>query len=417
MIRPVQLSDVVSLLKPGMTVFIPGTTGESLGFFEALKQAPEKAAGVRFIGVHFPGLNQSDYLGLHPTTTQRAYFSQPGFREPMRNGRVDLMPLDYPGVWRDLQRQRIDLAIAQVSPPGADGKMSLGICYDFFPAVWANAAMRVAHVNPAMPRTHGSFSIDPADCDLICDQESPLVMQVSGDPSPDLSRIGSLVAGLVSDGGTIQLGIGKMQSAVVRALRNHRGLRVHSGMVTEEIVGLLDSGAIQGEASVVTGVALGDEGFYRRVAADPAFHFTSVDQTHDVCRIARIPGFVSINAALEVDLFGQVNCDCLDGRLVAGVGGMPPFAAGARLSTGGRAIFCLTSTASKGAVSRIVAKLGPGSAVGAPRHAADVVITENGAVDLNRLSIHQRAEQLIKLAAPEFREQLASQWRDVSSAL
>ena len=417
MARTATLNDAVALLRPGMNVIVPGTSGESLGFFEALRRSPDKAAGVRFIGVHFPGINQSDYAGLHPQAQQRAYFFQPHLRAPMREGRVDLMPLDYAGAWRDLQCLRIDLALAQVSAPDASGKMSLGTCYDFTPAVWRKAALRIAHINPRLPRTRGAFCIDRADCDLICEEDSPLVTQLAGDPSPELAKIGRQVAALIRDGDTLQLGIGKMQSGVVRSLRNHRHLRVWSGLITEEITGLLDAGAIEGEAAIVAGVALGDEALYRRLAEDTSFYFRSVGETHDVCRIAQIPGFVSVNAAIEVDLFGQVNCDCLDGRLLAGVGGMPPFVAGAHLSVGGRAIFCLSSTANKGTVSRIVPKLGPGSMVGAPRHALDIVVSEHGALNVAHLSLQQRAEGLIALAAPEFRDQLAADWSAISANL
>ncbi|PKO90564.1 MAG: acetyl-CoA hydrolase [Betaproteobacteria bacterium HGW-Betaproteobacteria-12] len=411
------LDQVVAMLRPGMNVFIPGTSGESLAFFEALCRHPDKAAGVRFVGVHFPGINFGDYPGLHPQARQRAYFIQPNLREPMRQGRVDLLPLDYTGVWQDLQSLPIDLALAQVSPPDAAGRMSLGVCHDFLPAVWARAAIRVAHVNPRMPRTQSSFSIARADCDVVCEIDAPLVTQLSGDPGPELLAIGRHVAAMVRDGDTLQLGIGKMQSAVVRSLREHRQLRLHSGMVTEEILGLRESGAIQGVGSIVAGVALGDESFYRRLAEDDAFAFRSVGETHDICSIARIPNFVSINAAVEIDLFGQVNCDCLDGRLLAGVGGMPPFVTGARLAPGGRAIFCLSSTAGKGTISRIVPRLGTGSAVGAARYMLDRVVTEHGSAELAKLSLHQRAEKLIELADPPFREGLAAEWAGIAAGL
>src|SRR6266436_3538428 len=236
-------------------------------------------------------------------------------------------------------------------------------------------------------------------------------------PGAQLTEIGHRVASLVRDGDTLQLGIGKMQSAVVRALRSHRRLRLHSGMVTEEIVNLLDVGAIRGPGSVVAGVALGDDAFYRRLSEDASFTFRSVDETHDVDRIAGIPGFVAVNAALEVDLFGQVNSDCLDGQLQADVGGMPPFVAGARRSPGGRAIFCLNATAARGTASRIVPKLGAGSAVGVPRHAVDAIVTEYGVAELAPLPVHRRAERLIELAAPSFRADLAREWATLMARL
>ena len=153
--------EVVSRLRPGMTVFVPGVSGESLPFYEELLRDPERAAGVTFVGVHFPGINRTDYLALHPTTRQRAYFMSPAIRAALEDGRVDLMPLDYPGIVRDLEQNvSVDVAVAQVSPPDERGFCSLGASYDFLPSVWHQARVRVAHVNPRLPRTRGPMRFD-----------------------------------------------------------------------------------------------------------------------------------------------------------------------------------------------------------------------------------------------------------------
>lgn len=406
------LDHALDLLAPGMTVFLSGTSGESLAFREALSKRPGKAAGVRFVGVFFPGINDHDYLAADASTTLRAYFAHAHLREGWRGGRVELMALDYPGIWDDLERLPIDLALVQCSPADARGRFTLGICHDFAPAIWARAAERVVHVNPLMPRTEGPFSVAPGDCTLVCEQEAPLVEVRGGDPGPELLCIGDLVADIVQEGDTVQLGIGKMQGAVVRALRRHRRLRIHSGMVSEEIAGLLSSGVVDGPGSVTTGVALGDQAFYRGIEGDERFRFLPVAGTHDVRALARIGGFVSINAAVEVDLLGQVNCECLDGRLLAGVGGMPAFMAGARLAERGRSVFCLAATARRGTVSRIVPRLGDGGTVAVPRHAVDYVVTEHGSVSLAGLPVRQRAAKLISIAAPEFRESLEKAWHE-----
>jgi acyl-CoA hydrolase len=415
--RAVRLDDAVARLEPGMTVFVPGMSGESLAFLDALKAAPHKAAGVRFVGVHFPGINQSNYLALHPEATQRAYFMQPHLRPAFASGRAELMPLDYPGTLNDLAHLPIDIAVAQVSPRDEDGLMSLGPCYDFLPAVWQRARIKVAHVNHRISRTRGSFQVRAADCDLVVEADAPLVTLDSGEPTPDLVELGRHVASVVRDGDTLQMGIGNMVTAVLRALVCHRNLHVYSGMITGAAVPLIDGGVIAGEGAIEVGVALGDEDFYRRVGEDPTFYFRPVAETHDVHRIAAIPGFVSINAALEIDLLGQVNCDSLDGRLVAGVGGMPAFVQGAQLSKGGRAIFCLPATADRGDLSRIVSKLGARSLVASPRHALDTVVTEYGAASLRGRSVDARAERLIQLAAPQFRERLLVEWREIRATI
>lgn len=405
------MADVVDRLRPGMTVFVPGTSGESLAFAAALKANPAAAAGVRFVGVLFPGINEIAYAGLHPEARQRAYFMMPGFRPDFLDGRVELLPVDYLGAWRDLATLDIDLAIAQVSEPDSQGRMSLGICHDFLPAVWARARCKVAHINPRMPRTSSGVSLNPDECDIIVEADAPLVTLAAEAATPPLQQLAAHVAGIVRDGDTLQLGIGRMVTAVLDSLASHRRLALHAGMATEAVLPLLAQGVIDGPGSVSVGVALGGEDFYRRAAEDPRFRFAPVSETHDIRRIAAIDNFVAINAAIEVDLLGQVNCDTLGGQLVAGVGGMPAFAQGARLSDGGRTVFALLSTASRGAVSRIVPQFEAVSLVGAPRHVADFVVTEHGVADLRGASLGERAARLIAIAAPDHREVLERAWR------
>lgn len=411
--KSINLAAVVDLLRPGMTVYVPGVSGESLAFYEALREAPERAEGVRFVGVHFPGINHSDYLNLHPKANQRAYFMQPHFRGKARAERVELLPIDYRGVWYDLSNDvDIDLALAHVSAPDGEG-MSLGLSYDFLPAVWMRAKVRVALVNPRLPRTFGSYRIREADCDYLCDAPGAPLTFECGEPGEELRRLARNVAGIVRDGDTLQFGVGKAPSALLRELHGHRRLRIHSGMVSEGVMPLMEAGALDPDVPVECGVALGDQAFYDQLDRNPRFYFRPVSETHDIHRIAAIPNFVAINAALEIDLIGQVNCYALDGKLFAGVGGMPAFVIGARTSDEGRSVFSLSATAGKGKVSRIVPVLSAGSFVGSPRHAADVVVTEYGVARLRGLSMEQRAEQLINVAAPQFREALEAQWHQI----
>lgn len=405
------MADVVDGLRPGMTVFVAGTSGESLAFAEALKANPDAAAGVRFVGVLFPGINDTAYVGLHPEARQRAYFMMPGFRPGFLDGRVELLPVDYLGAWRDLASLEIDVAIAQVAEPDADGRLSLGICHDFVPAVWARARRKVAHINPRMPRTASGISLKLDECDVVVEADAPLVTLAQEPANEPLQQLAAHIAGIVRDGDTLQLGIGRMVTAVLESLASHRRLALHAGMATEAVLPLLERGVIDGPGSISVGVALGGEDFYRRAVEDARFRFAPVSETHDIRRIAAIDNFVAINAAIEVDLLGQVNCDTLGGQLVAGIGGMPAFAQGAKLSYGGRAVFALLSTASRGAVSRIVPQLDASSLVGAPRHVVDFVVTEHGAADLRGASACERAARLIAVAAPHHRDELWGAWR------
>jgi acyl-CoA hydrolase len=401
-----------------MTVFIPGVSGESLPFHEELCRDPERAAGVTFVGVHFPGINRTDYLSLHPTSRQRAYFMSPAIRAALDDGRVDLMPLDYPGIVRDLEQNvSVDVAIAQVSPPDERGACSLGASHDFLPSVWHRARVRVAHVNPRLPRTRGSFSVRVDECHLAFECESAIPALSTDTVDEESARHAQLVATLVADGDTLQFGVGRLQAAILASLANHRRLSLYSGMVSAAVTPLIDAGAIEGERAIEAGVALGDAPFYERVGRDDTFYFRPVYETHDVRRIATIPDFCAINSALSVDLFGQVNAECVAGRLIAGAGGLPAFAAAARLAPRGRSIIVLSATADGGRTSRIIAASGAGSLTTLPRHEADIVVTEYGIATLNSRSVHHRARALIGVAAPQFRESLEADWHRMSRLL
>ncbi len=418
---PLRLSPSVAaldMLRPGTTVFVPGVSGESLAFFEELARHPDRADGLTFVGVHFPGINRCDYLSLHPNVRQRAYFMSQALREGLSTGRVDLLPLDYPGIVRDLERMRPpDVAVAQVSPPDEQGMCSLGVSQDFLPTIWHRATSRILHINPRLPRTHGSFAVRASDCDIAF--ESDWAIPTLQDETPDAAslRLAAMVAGLIEDGDTLQFGVGRLQAAVLGSLKNHRRLRVYSGMVSAPVVGLIDAGAIDGAGAIECGVALGNEAFYARLDRDATFFFRPTAETHDIRRIAAIPNFCAINSALEVDLFGQVNVDSLNGRLVAGVGGLPAFAAGAQLSPGGRSIIVLAASGDKGRVSRIVCAAETHPLIALPRHAADIVVTEYGVAQLRDRTVQERAQALLSIAAPEFRDELGAQWRDVERRL
>jgi acyl-CoA hydrolase len=386
-------------------------SGESLAFFELLRSNPDYADAVQFAGVHFPSINKNDYLALHPRARQRAYFMSPSLRSHLASGRANLVPLDYPGIVRDLTENiKCDVAIAQVTPPGKDGRCSLGPCADFLPAIWNGVRTRIAHINPSLPRTRGTFSISLDDCVAAFESDSPIPSLDDETSNRTSERHGQLVATLIPDGATLQVGVGRLQAAVFSALKCHRGLGIHSGMISRSTLGLLESGAVAGDRPVECGVALGDAAFYREIDDDERFLFRPVTETHDVRRIASIKRFFAINAAVEVDLFGQVNVDSLQGRFLAGVGGLPAFVTAARLSSGGRSIVVLPATATGGKSSRIVPALSNPAHIALARHDADYVVTEFGVADLRNCGIQSRAEALIGIAAPEFRDSLDAAW-------
>ena len=405
-------------LFPGARVLVTGMSGESALLLDELAEDPDRARGVHFIAVQFPGIGRGDYLGSHPDARQTGFFMTPALRAGLRQGRAELLGLDYAGIVRHVREMAPpDIVYAHLSPPDDDGYCSPGICSDFVPLVWARARRRVAHLNPAMPRTNGSFRVHVSELDGAVDAQAELVTVADALPTPVEERIGAQVATLVRDGDTVQFGIGSVPVALARSLASHRSLKLHTGMVTEAVRFLWEAGALDRDARINNGFALGSMDFYRFVAENERIWMTDAGVTHDIVRIAAIPNFVAVNSAVEVDLLGQVNSERTSGTLLAGAGGLPVFATGAMLSPGGRSMICMPSTARRGTVSRIVPSLGQGALCNVPRHLADVVVTEHGVAQLRQASMEARAQALIGIAAPEHRAGLAEAWEQMRAKL
>jgi acyl-CoA hydrolase len=405
-------------LFPGARVFVPGHSGELMRLLSELAERPESARGVTFVGVQFPSIGGGDYLGLHPEARQVSFFMSPAIRAGMRQGRAELLSLDYPAIFRYLASlPAFDVAYAQLSPPDQDGICTGGLCNDFLPAIWAKARRRVGHVNPKMPRTASSFRVRLQELDAWVEADSPLVTYSSGPPSSVEEKIGANVAGLVRDGDTLQFGIGSVPAAIAGGLLGHRRLKIHSGLVSEAVRPLCEQDVLDPDAPIVTGVALGSEDFYDFVAKTDKFVFRDVGYTHDPALIGSIERFIAINSAVQVDLLGQVNSESVNGVIHAGAGGLPAFACGALQSRGGRSLICLASTAKQGTVSRIVPRLDEASLCTLPRYRADVFVTEYGVAEVRALSPDARAKRLINIAAPEHRAALATAWEVLRAQL
>ena len=229
-----------------------------------------------------------------------------------------------------------------------------------------------------------------------------------------MDQVAAQIATLIPDRATLQLGLGRLQSAVLRALRGRRELRLHTGMVSDGLLGLIEDDALAAAPdAVVAGVALGSQSLYDAVAA--RVHFREVGHTHDHGVLRAIPRLTAINSALSVDLLGQVNGDCLGGRQLSGIGGLPDFLRGARQAPQGCGIIALPSVTPKGH-TRIVPMLPPGP-VSVARIDADCVVTEHGVAHLRHLDVHARARAIIAIADPAHRETLERDWHEITQRL
>lgn len=387
----------------GGRVFIPCGGAEPLALFDAFAAQPEAAAGLTFVGAFLPGANRCDWASL---SAAEGTFVSGDWRASFAAGRFAFRPLTYLQTYGWLSRTPLDAAVFHVSPPDGEGRCSFGVTTDFPSAVAAREVLKVGVVNAAMPRTVGP-SIPIAAFDVLVEGDWPLAEYDTGALDPAFDRISHFIGELTPDGATVQFGIGKVGVAALAALEGRRGLKIHSGMVTDPLLPVLDAGAVE---EVVTALALGTKPLFDRCGSDARIRFEPVSVTHAGGVLASIPRLVAVNSALEVDLFGQANAEFIDGRQVSGVGGLTDFLRGAGLSDGGVPIVALNATA-KGR-SRIVPRLAA-NAVSVPRADMGVVVTEHGAADLRGLSVDQRAQSLIAIAAPEHRDALADAWDEM----
>ena len=405
-------------LAPGLTVWVPTLSNESALLAEELCADPERARGVTFAGVQFPGIDKTDYLALHPQARQRGWFMSAALRRGLAEGRAELPSQDYLGIARHLREDEpYDVVFAQLSPPDAQGWCTPGLAADFPPLVWKRARRRVAHLNPRLPRLPSTFRVHRSEIDVAVEAEAPL-NDFDEAATGDLeARIGAHVSTLVRDGDTLQFGIGGVPMAMAHALCGHRCLRFHGGMLPGAFSALWESGAADRDADIHTGVILGGPALHELAASLPRLMLQDVGFTHDPARIATLPRFVAVNGAVEVDLFGQVNAERAGGVIQAGAGGLPAFAQGALASPGGRLVIALPAAAKGGSVSRIVPALGAQSLVTLPRQLADAVVTEHGVAELRGRSLAARAQALIAIAAPAHRQALAEAWEAIAARL
>ncbi|MFC5373534.1 acetyl-CoA hydrolase/transferase family protein [Brevundimonas faecalis] len=309
----------------------------------------------------------------------------------------------------------VDTLLATVSPMDADGNFSFGTNTDYALAVSRTARRVILEVNPNMPRVFGDCTVHVSRVAAVVENAVPLLEAARAPQQPQDRVIGGIIADLIEDGSTLQMGIGGLPDAVCAALHDHRDLGVHTEMLTPGLVELMRAGVVTNARktlhpgkSVFT-FSMGDRSTYDFLHETPVMEARPVDYVNDPAVIARNARMVSVNATLQVDLFGACCSEYLNGRQYTAAGGQLDFVRGASASEGGKSIIACHSTAARGSASRIVARLdGPATT---PRNDVHYVVTEHGAVDLRGLTDDRRARALIGLAAPEFREGLEREAR------
>ncbi len=401
-------------IAPGRRILVGSGAAEPTTLVGALAEYGEHLTDNDI--VHLLTLGPAPYV--RPEFAQRfrhtAFFIGPNTREAVQAGRADFMPVFLSEIPRLIRsgRVRIDVALLQVTPPDRHGQVSLGVSVDVVRAAVDSADLVIAEVNPAMPRTFGDSIVRVDDIDWLVPVATP-IQELACEPLDETSlAIGRHVASLVPDGATLQTGIGKIPHAVVTALAGRHDLGVHTEMLSDSIMDLVESGVVTGRkktllpGKIVTSFVMGTQKLYDWVDDNPSVELRPSDFTNDPLVIARNDDMIAVNSALAVDLTGQVASDTLGGRFFSGIGGQVDFIRGAARSRGGKPIIALPSTAKQGSVSRIQAALEAGAGVVTSRGDVHYVVTEYGVADLWGKSIRDRSMALVEIAHPDYRREL-----------
>lgn len=369
--------------------------------------------------VHMVPMGPAAYCaeGMERSFRHNAIFAGGSTRKAIEAGRADFTPVFFSQVPRLLRTALlVDVALVQVSPPDEHGYCSLGVSVDYTKAAAETARTVIAQVNPHMPRTLGDSFLHVTQIDHFVETDVP-VIELPPPPIGEVeAAIGRNCARLVRDGDTLQLGIGAIPDAVLKELGDKKDLGIHSEMFSDGVVDLIEAGVINNARKTlhpgrcVVTFLMGTRRLYDFVDNNPMIQMAPVDYVNDPRVIAQNDNLVSINSCIQVDLIGQVVSSSVGLRQISGIGGQADFVRGATMSRGGRTIMAMPSTAQGGRTSKIVPFIDEGASVSTGRCDVDYVVTEHGVAQLWGRTLRARAEQLIAIAHPDFREELTEEY-------
>jgi acyl-CoA hydrolase len=401
-------------VRSGMRVYIQCGCAEPETLVEALMRRAPYVQDVEI--VHMMTMGAAPYVAPEMAGHFRhnAMFIGPNVRQAINDGRADYTPIhlsEIEGLFES-GAMPIDVALLELSPPDSHGFCSFGVGVDTSLTAAKCAHYVVAQINDQMPRTFGDSFIHVSELDAVVDSSRPLCAMELHQPTEMHTAIARKVAGLIEDGAVLQTGIGGIPDAVLPCLMDRKDLGIHSELVSNGVIPLIEAGVITGARKnfkprkVILGFAIGTKPLFDFVDNNPIFEFHPTAYTNDPGLIARNDNMVAINSALQVDLTGQVCSDSIGSQFYSGIGGQVDFLRGASRSKGGKPIIAISSTARNGTISRIVPILSPGAGVVTSRGLIRYVVTEYGVAYLHGKTIRERAQALIDIAHPKFREEL-----------
>src|SRR5246127_692890 len=412
--KTVSPEEAVQFIRSNMRVYIHPGCAEPEALAEALMARGPFVKNVEI--VHLLTLGRADYIApqMEGHFRHNAMFIGGNVRQAVDDGRADYTPVFLSQIEALFEsgQMPIDVALIQVSPPDAHGFCSFGVGVDTTLTAARQAKFVVAQVNDQMPRTYGDSFIHVSDIDSIVETSRPLCELKPIEITNVHHAIGKNVASLIEDGATLQLGIGGIPDAVLLELSGHKDLGIHTEMLSDSVIPLIDSGVINGSrkaihrGKIVTGFVLGTKNLFNFVNNNPAFEFHPNAYTNDPYVISENHKMVAVNSALQVDITGQVCADSIGTFFYSGIGGQVDFIRGASRCRGGKPIIAIPATAKSGKSPRSVPILDPGARVVSSRGSVHYVVTEYGVAYLHGRTIRQRAEALIEIAHPDFRDEL-----------
>ena len=413
-------ADVVARIKSGDKVFVHGACATPTPLLEALA-ARTDLEGVQLYHLHLEGPAPFVAPDQAGRITSNSFFAGANVRDAIAAGRANYIPVflsDIPSLFADREIE-LDVAMLQLSPPDAHGRCTLGPSVDAALAASVHAHTIIAEINERMPRTIGNTVVPLLRVSAWMASDRPLHEHQPSAQTEVEQQIGAIIADLVEDGSTLQLGIGGIPDAVLARLTNKVALGVHTEMFSDGLIPLLQNGVITNEhksihrGRTVTSFVNGTRKVIEFIHDNLLIEFHPCDRTNDPALIRENPKVVAINSAIEIDLTGQVCSDSIGHQIYSGIGGQMDFIRGAALSAGGKPIIALPSMAAHGTVSRITHDLKPGAGVVTTRGHVHWVVTEYGAVNLHGKTIRERASLLISIAHPDARAELGRSFRAV----
>lgn len=414
--RVVRAREALRAIPDGGRIFVAASCSTPLRLVEDLAAERSRFTRIEIVTGHLrKRLAVFEYAGnpFHFTTLQASV----ALKELWDTGFLDVLPCRYSDFGRlflENGAYPVDAALVQVSTPGPEGRVSLGVSVGSTLDLVRSAPLVIAQMNPQMPYTFGAGELPLEAFDFLVEHDAPIPEIWPSESDDTAQAIAKHAVTEIPDGATLQFGIGAIPDAILHALSGHRDLGLHGGMISDACIDLVEAGALNGSKKdfgrgrLVAAEIIGSRRLYEWVDRNPALMMAPSACSHGATALAACPDFVAINSAVEIQLDGTVNAETIGSRVVSGPGGQPDFAIGASLGATHRSILAFPSTAAGDKVSRIVPRIDPAATTTLPRFLVDRIVTEYGVARLRGLPLRARAEALTAIAHPDFREDLAA---------